>query len=107
MTIATMPSNRRYANLRSDLSYKTKSGVEIKYLERRIIPPPERFATLYLYTVVDRDRLDNVAYQFYRDPGMYWLICDANAAQRPEELEVPGRVVRISMPEGLAAPTEF
>lgn len=107
MTIPQMPSKRRYATLRSDLSYKTKDGTEIKYIERRIIPPPERFATLFLYTVVERDRLDNIAYQFYRDPQMYWLICDANAAQRPEELEARGLVVRITMPEGLPAPVDF
>jgi hypothetical protein len=33
---------------------------------------------------------------------MYWLICDANGAIRPDELvETPGATLRITMPQGV------
>jgi hypothetical protein len=54
------------------------------------------------YTVVEGDRLDNVAAKFIGDPEQFWQICDANAAMRPDELtETIGRRLRITLPEGI------
>ena len=41
------------------------------------------------------ERLDQIAYRYYGDPLKFWLICDANEAVFPEDLLVPGRVLRI------------
>lgn len=47
------------------------------------------------HRVIAGERLDQLAYKYYGDPLLYWLICDANDAIFPEDLMVPGRVLRI------------
>ena len=82
----------------------TAEGEEIVYLRRRFVPPPERFATLREHVVAQGDRLDNVAAQHLGDPELFWRLCDANRALRPDELtEEVGRRLRITLPEGLQA----
>jgi nucleoid-associated protein YgaU len=77
-------------------------GATVVYLRRRFVPPPERFQVLQEHTVVHGDRLDNLAGQYLGDPTLFWRICDANRAMRPEELtEMPGRKLRITLPEGI------
>lgn len=41
------------------------------------------------------ERLDQLAQRYYGDPLKFWLICDANDTIFPEDLMVPGRVLRI------------
>jgi hypothetical protein len=93
--------NSRYAGI--DTGQLTKAdGKIIVYLRRRFVPPPERFALLQEYTVVQGDRLDNITAQHLDDPEQFWQICDANAAMRPDELtEIIGRLLRITLPEGI------
>ena len=94
------PSSR-YAGIDTG-TLKTVEGKMIVYLRRRFVPPPERFALLQEYTVVQGDRLDNLAAKFIGDPEQFWQICDANAAMRPEELtDTIGRTLRITLPEGI------
>ena len=76
-------------------------GRTITYVRRRIVPAPERFALLSGYTVVEGDRLDNVAHRFLGDPEQYWRLCDANGALRPDALIEIGRRLRITLPEGI------
>lgn len=46
----------------------------------------------FLYQVKEGDRLDLLAFKFYRTPRKWWLICDANPdLMHPDELLVPGR----------------
>ena len=52
-------------------------------------------------TQQEGERLDIVAAHFIGDPEQFWRICDANAVLSPEELEIPGTVVRITLPEGI------
>lgn len=95
------PPNSRYAGIDTG-TLKTVDGRTIAYLRRRFVPPPERFALLQEYTVLEGDRLDNLAAKFVGDPEQFWQICDANAAMRPEELtEIVGRILRITLPEGI------
>ena len=48
------------------------------------------------YQVREGDRLDLLAYKFYRDPRKWWLIADANPdCLAPEQMLVPGRVLTI------------
>ena len=98
------PPNSRYAGT-DTATLTTVDGRTIVYLRRRFVPPPERFALLQEYTVVEGDRLDNLAAKFVGDPERFWQISDANAAVRPEELTViVGRILRITLPEGIPAP---
>ncbi len=78
-------------------------GRKIIYLRRRLVPPPKRFTLVQEHTVTQGDRLDNLAAQYLGDPEQFWRICDANGAMRPEELiEIIGRRLRITLPEGIA-----
>ena len=83
------------------LVYVTREGRRISYLPRRFVPQPQRFATLQLYTVTQGARVDVLAAQFLGDPLLYWQLCDANLAVRPDDLEALGRVLRITLPAGV------
>jgi hypothetical protein len=75
-------------------------------LRRRFVPQSSRFALLKEHVVVERDRLDNLAARYIGDPEQYWRLCDANNAIRPDELiETPGHRLRITLPEGIPAPS--
>ncbi|MCL4798481.1 MAG: LysM domain-containing protein [Burkholderiales bacterium] len=77
-------------------------GRMIAHLRRRFVPPPERFATLREHAVVQGDRLDRLAAQHLGDPEIYYRLCDANGAIRPDELvETTGRRLRVTLPEGV------
>ncbi|MDJ0893068.1 MAG: hypothetical protein QNK18_17975 [Gammaproteobacteria bacterium] len=48
------------------------------------------------HRVAAGERLDHVAYRYYRDPELFWRICDANDALWPDELTVEtGRLLAI------------
>jgi nucleoid-associated protein YgaU len=95
------PPNSRYAGI-DTATVAAAGGKTIVYLRRRFVPPPETFALLQEYTVVQGDRLDNIAAKFVGDPERFWQIADANAAMAPEELtEIVGRTLRITLPEGI------
>lgn len=47
------------------------------------------------HTIVAGERLDQIAHRYYGDPLKYWLICDATEVIFPDDLLVPGRVLRI------------
>jgi nucleoid-associated protein YgaU len=50
----------------------------------------------FLYhNVVDGDRLDNLAYRYYKDATLWWFIANANPEIfYPEDLK-PGQIIRI------------
>ena len=94
-------ASSRYYGIETD-TLVLPQGKTIIYLQRRFVPPPERFQVLQEHTVVQGDRLDNLAAQYLGDPTLFWRLCDANRAMRPEELtETPGRTLRITLPEGI------
>jgi hypothetical protein len=77
-------------------------GRTVIYLQRRFVPPPEGFQVLQEHTVVQGDRLDNLAAQYLGDPALFWRLCDASGAMRPEDLTAKaGRRLRITLPEGI------
>lgn len=77
-------------------------GRTVVYLQRRFVPPPERFALLVEHTVAEQERLDAIAAHYLDDPEAFWRICDANNAIDPHELTgTPGRRLRITLPEGI------
>jgi hypothetical protein len=95
------PPTSRYAGIevaRADLP----DGRTVAYLRRRFVPPPERFATLQEHAVTQGERPDTVAADAFDDPERFWLLCDANRVLRPQDLTAEiGRLLRITMPEGL------
>jgi hypothetical protein len=95
------PPNSRYHGIEL-AALAGADGRTIAYLRRRIVPAPERFALLQEHTVAAGERLDQIAAHYLGDPELFWRICDANRAVRPEELtETPGRRLRITLPEGI------
>ncbi len=79
-----------------------KQGTTIAYVRRRFVPPPSSFQLLQEHTVTQGERLDNIAAQYLGDPTMFWRLCDANNAMRPEDLTATvGRKLRITMPQGI------
>jgi hypothetical protein len=99
----TFPTDSRYYGS-STLTYTAPNGQNFTYLARRIVPQPgsPNYATIAQHTVVQGDRLDLLAANYLGDPLMFWLICDANGAIRPDDLvETPGTVLQITMPLGV------
>lgn len=83
----------------------TADGTTIVYVTRRFVPGVDRFALLQRYRVSVTDRPDSIAARFLGDPEQFWRVCDANAVLRPEELtDTTGRVIRITLPEGIPGP---
>jgi hypothetical protein len=95
------PVTSRYHGL-ATATLETVDGKTIVYVRRRFVPPPERFELLQEHTVAEGDRLDTITAQYFGDPELFWRVCDANGAVRPEELiETVGRRLRITLPEGI------
>lgn len=81
---------------------KTAEGKTVIYLRRRFVPQPERLTAFQEHTVVEGDRLDNLAARYLGEPELSWRLCDANAAMNPGELtQTVGRALRIALPEGM------
>jgi nucleoid-associated protein YgaU len=99
----TFPTDSRYHGS-ATLTYTTADGRSIAYLVRRFVPQPgaPNFATVARHTVKQGDRLDLIAAKYLGDPLLFWLICDANGAMRPDALvETTGTVLDITTPLGV------
>ena len=98
---SSFPPNSRYYGV-AVMTLEQKNQEPIAYLKRRFVPPPENFSVVQEHTVVQGDRLDNLAAQYLGDAEMYWRLCDANRAVRPDELTAtPGTTLVITLPEGI------
>lgn len=107
LTASLFPSTSRYYGI-ATAEYQPPAGPLVRYLLRRFVPPPELFAQVQEHYVKERDRLDNIAALYLGDPEQFWRIADANRAMRPEALtERPGTRLRITLPQGIPAPTPF
>ncbi len=99
----SFPTDSRYYNSPT-LQYTAPNGQMIAYLARRFVPQPgaPNYATVAQHTVTRGDRLDLIAAKYLGDPLMFWLLCDANGAIRPNALiATPGSVIAITMPQGV------
>ena len=86
----------RYENVETNI-IKDDSGREIKYKKVRFTP---RVEALQGHRVIQGDRLDNLAYQYFDDPESFWKICDANLAMWPNDLlSENGIMIRIPLAE--------
>ena len=100
-TASSLPPTSRYYGLPA-LVREAGDGRKTVYFQRRFIPHPERFDLLQEHLVSQGERLDNITARYLSDPEMFWRLCDANRALHPGELEQPGRILRITLPEGIA-----
>ena len=99
----SFPTDSRYYGS-ATLTFITPCGQSVTYLARRIVPQPgaPNYATVARHTVMQGDRLDLITAKYLGDPLMFWLICDANGAIRPEDLvATPGTVIAITTPQGV------
>ena len=101
----SFPATSRYAAIET-ASHTLPDGKQVLYLRRRFVPSPENFALLQEHFVVDGDRIDVVTAHYIGDPQQFWRICDANRALLPDDLTATsGDVIRITLPEGVPAPS--
>jgi len=90
----TKPTSRYYGSPVE--MFTGADGVQVAYLQRRIIPQPDIYTTTRDYVLADGDRLDTLAAKFLGDPLLFWMICDANGADNPDELTAQvGRTIKI------------
>ncbi|HZX72670.1 MAG TPA: LysM domain-containing protein [Rhodanobacter sp.] len=95
------PPTSRYA-LTPTTTFVRSDGTSVTCLTRRFVPPPECFATLQWHRVLQGERLDTIAANFVGDAELFWQLCDANRALRPQELtDTVGRSLRITLPQGI------
>ena len=106
-TSTQFPPTSRYYGV-GTFTMETGDGETVIYLQRRFVPPPERFALLREHVVTDDERLDNITATYLSDPEQFWRLCDANNTLRPDELtEEIGRRLRITLPEDVPANSGF
>ncbi len=87
----------RYAKV-TTLEITDSKGRTIQYKATRLIPEIEARLT---HKVQRGERLDHVAYRYFRDPERYWRICDVNNAMWPDDpVSEPGRRILIPSSEG-------
>jgi hypothetical protein len=61
-------------------------------LDLRELPPTGGVLKI---TPTSSDRLDILGWQYYRDPGRFWRICDASPELDPFDVVVPGHPIAI------------
>ena len=99
----TFPTDSRYYGSKT-LQYIAPGGQAVTYLARRFVPQPgaPNYSTVAQHTIKQGDRLDLLAANYLGDPLMFWLLCDANGAVRPDELvDTLGKVLNITTPQGV------
>lgn len=72
-------------------------GRVIVYKKIRFIPDTPGIAS---YTVMQGERLDQIANRAFRDPQRFWRICDASYAMWPDDIDEVGRTLQIPSSEG-------
>jgi nucleoid-associated protein YgaU len=90
----------RYANIPQVITQiRNTDGTSrtVAYVQRRIIPPADDSLVVVEHAVTQGDRLDNITARYLGNPLLFWKVCDANNVGSPEDLEVVGRVVKISL----------
>lgn len=101
----SLPPTSRYAGVEVR-SYvpSTAPGrvaVPVAHLGRRLVPRPDRLWPVREHTCVEGDRRDLVAAVQLGDPELWWRLADANGVLDPATMTPVGRVLRITLSEGI------
>jgi nucleoid-associated protein YgaU len=88
----------RYANIET-ASFTLPDGRVVAYKRRRFLPQGAEMTLLVEVVVTEGDRLDLITARTLGDPEQFWRICDANNATNPFDLNEPGAVLRVPVPE--------
>ncbi len=100
LPIVVFQPSSRYAGI--EVATIEIAGETIVYVRRRFLPLPDTQAVIAEHVVGQGERLDHLAARYLGDPELFWRICDANRALRPEALvERLGRRLLITLPEGV------
>jgi hypothetical protein len=100
MSTYNFPPTSRYHGI-PVVSLVRNDGEQVPYLARRFLPPADRFALLRIHEVTEGERIDLIASRELGDAEAFWRIGDANNAMNPDDLTVRGRLIRITLPEGI------
>jgi len=93
--------NSRYLGIPTS-TFVAADGTNIAYVQRRFLPQPSQLVQLQQYSVMQGDRLDVLAAKFLGDAQLFWRICDANGAMRPQDVTATvGTVLRICLPANI------
>jgi hypothetical protein len=87
----------RYSGV-GEATLTTPDGREIRYTRTRFIPQTTgRFG----HVVAESERLDHIAWRYYRDAEHFWRVCDANNVLWPDDLvDEAGKTIVIPPSEG-------
>jgi hypothetical protein len=86
----------RYANV-GENEITDSTGRAIRYKKTRFIPETKAATT---HVVTQGERLDHIAFRYFRDSERFWRICDANAAMLPTDLvDETGKTILIPRSE--------
>lgn len=81
-------------------TFTTPDGRTVAFVRRRLLPQPGDLRLLVEVVVAQGERLDMITARSLGDPEQFWRVCDANEANRPDELTAAaGRRLRIPVPE--------
>ena len=94
------PPTSRYYTVGVD-STSDEAGNPLRFLQRRFLPQPERFAVLQEHSVSEGERIDHIAAKYLSDPAAFWRILDANGAMQVADLSSVGQKIKITLPEGI------
>lgn len=89
------PSSRYYGLPVLELT--APDGSVVRYVGRRFIPQISRLPTQVAHPVQQGDRIEVLAARYLGDPLLYWRICDANLAVRPDDPLVLGNSINIPL----------
>jgi hypothetical protein len=93
------PNSRYYGVDTAQLTVLDVNGETrtIAYSRRRGIPDYIDQPVLAEHQVAEGERLDVITARYAGDPQRFWMLCDANTVVTPAEMEIVGRIIRISM----------
>jgi len=90
-------SDSRYADI-EDAVLVTPDGREVSYKRRRFLPQGAKLPLLVEVTAREGEHLDLVTARTLGEATQWWRVADANNAMHPEDLETPGRTLRVPLP---------
>jgi hypothetical protein len=86
----------RYAKV-AEHEITTPEGRVIRYKRIRFIPETR---SQVAHVVSQGERLDHLAYRYFRNPELFWRLCDANRTVLPDDLVAePGKKILIPATE--------